>query len=193
MNKKILLPFLLASTLASTLAFAGSDVWLHIKVDNAEGNKEHVRVNVPLNLAEKVLPAIQVNKMHSGKLRIGNDNVDIDPRTLMEAIRGAKDGVFVTVENDRKRDGRHETVRVAKEGGYMVVKTTATGGHDPENVDIRIPLDVVDALLSSGNHDELDILAAIKVLATHHDGTLVSVTNHSETVRIWVDLKNSGE
>jgi len=36
-------------------------------------------------------------------------------------------------------------------------------------------------------------LAAIKVLATHHDGTLVSVTNRSETVRIWVDLKNSGE
>jgi CYTH domain-containing protein len=186
MNNKILLPFLLAST----LAVAGSDAWLHVNVDNTEGNKEHVRVNVPLGLAEKVLPAIQVNKMHSGKLnfsnRAGGNNVDIDPRALMDAVRNTKDGVFVTVENNR------ENVRVAKEGGYLVVKVTSNAGHKPENVDVRLPLDVVEALLS-GNHDELDILAAIKVLATHHDGTLVSVTNRTETVRIWVDLKNSSD
>ncbi len=200
MNKKLLLPLLLTST----MVFA--DSWLHIKVDNSEGDKEHVRVNVPLSLAEKVLPAIQVNKIHQGKLQIGHDNVSVDPRTLVEAVRNTADGVFVTVDSDQQK------VRVAKEGGYLVInvrpgpkaesKETAKdtdGAHhrhhmdrNTENVDVRLPMDVVEALLS-GNRDELDLLAAIKVLGSHQDLALVTVNDKSQTVRIWIDSKNTAE
>src|ERR1035438_4831234 len=178
MNKKLLLPLLLTSTMLTTMAFAAPDAWLHIKVDNTEGDKEHVRVNVPLSLAEKVLPAIQVNKIHQGKLQLGHENVSVDPRMLVEAVRNTADGVFVTVDSDRQK------VRVAKEGGYLVVnvrpgphpqaketdnkdKDTADShkhhhmDRDTENVDVRLPMDVVEALLS-GNRDELDLLAAIR-------------------------------
>lgn len=203
MSHKMLPPVLLTAVLASTLAMAATpDAWLHVKVDSTEGNKEHVRVNVPLSLAEKVLPAIQVNKMHQGKVKIGNNNVSIDPRTLVEAVRSTADGVFVTVESDK------ENVRVAKEGGYLVVKVRPGANppadkdksdkdkadthrhHNPENVDVRLPMDVVEALLS-GNRDELDILAAIKALGAHKDLALVTVNDKSQTVRIWIDNKNT--
>ena len=205
MNKKLLLPLLLTST----MVFA--DSWLHVKVDNTEGEKEHVRVNVPLSLAEKVLPAIQVNKIHQGKLQIGHENVSVDPRMLVEAVRTTADGVFVTVDSDRQK------VRVAKEGGYLVInvrpgphpeakeadkdadakdtKDTQKRhhvNHQPENVDVRLPMDVVEALLS-GNRDELDLLAAIKVLGSHKDLALVTVNDKSQTVRIWIDGKNTTE
>jgi hypothetical protein len=207
MNKKLLLPLLLTST----MVFA--DSWLHIKVDNTEGDKEHVRVNVPLSLAEKVLPAIQVNKIHQGKLQIGHENASVDPRMLVEAVRSTADGVFVTVDSDRQK------VRVAKEGGYLVVnvrpgphpegkdadkddknadkdaKDTHKRHHmdrSTENVDVRLPMDVVEALLS-GNRDELDLLAAIKALSAHKDLALVTVNDKSQTVRIWIDGKNTAE
>ena len=205
MNKKLLLPLLLTST----MVFA--DSWLHVKVDNTEGEKEHVRVNVPLSLAEKVLPAIQVNKIHQGKLQIGHENVSVDPRMLVEAVRTTADGVFVTVDSDRQK------VRVAKEGGYLVInvrpgphpEAKETGkdadakdtkdthkrhhvNHQPENVDVRLPMDVVEALLS-GNRDELDLLAAIKVLGSHKDLALITVNDKAQTVRIWIDGKNTAE
>jgi hypothetical protein len=179
-----------------------------VKVDNTEGDKEHVRVNVPLSLAEKVLPAIQVNKIHQGKLQLGHDNVSVDPRLLVEAVRSTADGVFVTVDSDRQK------VRVAKEGGYLVVNVRP-GPHpetkdtdkekdvkdnhkrhhmdrNTENVDVRLPMDVVEALLS-GNRDELDLMAAIKALSAHKDLALVTVNDKSQTVRIWIDGKSTTE
>ena len=142
-------------------------------MDNSEGEKEHVRVNVPLSLAESVLPAIQVNKIHQGKLQIGHENVSVDPRALVAAVRNTADGVFVTVDSDQQK------VRVAKEGGYLVInvrpgphpeaKETDNDAKDShkrhhmdrqtENVDVRLPMDVVEALLS-GNRDELDSSAS---------------------------------
>src|SRR5260221_4168730 len=114
MKTNRLLPLVLTSALVFAASAQAENVaWLHVKVDNTEGNREHVRVNVPLSLAEKVLPAIQVNKIHQGKLRISNNNVSVDPRALVEAVRNTQDGVFVTVDSDR------ESVRVAKEGGYL--------------------------------------------------------------------------
>ena len=182
--------------LTSALAWAAPDAWLHVKVDNSEGNKEHVRVNVPLSLAEKVLPAIQVNKIHQGKLKIGNNNVSVDPRALVEAVRTTQDGVFVTVESD------NENVKVAKEGGFLLVQVREgprrvqvkdnDRRHHPQNVDVKVPMDVVEALLSGGR-DELDLLAGIKALARHNNLVLVTVNDKSQTVRIWIDSKNTAD
>src|SRR5438552_12351164 len=121
MTTKRILPILAPALFAATLAMAApADSWLHVKVDNSEGNRERVRVNVPLSLAEKVLPAIQVNKMHRGKLDIGHHHdVSVDPRALVEAVRSVQDGVFVTVESDR------ENVSVAKEKGTWSSKSAA--------------------------------------------------------------------
>ena len=56
-------------------------------------------------------------------------------------------------------------------------------------MEIKVPMKVVDALLSAGK-DELDILAALKALSAHGDTELVTVKDEENTVRVWVDSKN---
>jgi hypothetical protein len=172
----------------SSMALAGSgDRWLHIRVIDHGPGGEKVRVNVPLAMAEKILPMIDADDLHDGHLRI-NGHGDLDARDLREmwsAIREGKDGVYVTVE------GEDEDVRVAREGAYMMIKVDEHGRHG-DKVDVRIPLTVVDALLS-GDGDELDFGAAIRALSDHGDGELVSVVDDDSHVRIWVDADQAGK
>src|SRR5271155_1581753 len=94
----------------------GGDRWLHVRVVSTDSKGETVSVNIPLEVAEKILPAINKNQLHNGKVSIDHfDAEGIDFRALMEAVRNSKDGEFVTVNSN---DGE---VRVAKQGGYMLV------------------------------------------------------------------------
>ena len=86
---------------------------------------------------------------------------------------------FVTVEED------DESVRVWKETGYLKVHVI-DGGHSNEQVDVQIPLVVVDSLLS-GDSDELNLEAAIRALVAEGEGELVTVSGDDEKVRVWVD------
>ena len=57
-------------------------------------------------------------------------------------------------------------------------------------VDVKIPMKVVEALLSAGK-DELDLVAALRALSAHSGDTeLVSVKSDDSTVRVWLDSKN---
>jgi hypothetical protein len=58
--------------------------------------------------------------------------------------------------------------------------------------DVKVPMSVVEALLS-GPGDELNLVAAIRALALHGDTVLVEVKEGTETVRVWVDSKNTSE
>ena len=59
--------------------------WLHVRVICTDGKGETVRVNVPLELAEKVLPAVNHDRLHNGKVKIDNSDItnDVDLRALM--------------------------------------------------------------------------------------------------------------
>src|SRR5262245_58441443 len=99
-----------------------SDKWLHVRVEDGGGEDlERVRVNIPLSLAEAVIPAINVENVRKGKVRIevnGEDGPirDVDLRKILQALRDTKDGNFVTV------DGSKDQVQVAKQGGYLIAK-----------------------------------------------------------------------
>jgi len=190
-----------AQSKGSTAATA--DRWLHVRVIDGgrDGEKgETVRVNVPLALAEAILPAIKVDRFSHGKIRVDHSKIDeIDLRAVYEAVRNAPDGEFVTVQSSR------ENVRVAKQGGYMLVnvsenerpeRTTKEGekisARAEKKVDVQLPISVVEALLSGGSN-ELDILAAIRALAKHGDAELVSVRDGRQTVRVWIDSKSTSE
>ena len=176
-----------------------ADKWLHVSVISKDANGETVRVNVPLSLAEKVLPAINKDKLQGGKVKIRQFEVDgVDVHAILDAVKSTKDGEFVTVES------RKENVRVAKEGGYLIVKVrdmkeprkSDKPDEKPavpveERVDVRVPMTVVEALLS-GAKDELDLVAAIRALAAHGDSILVTVEDRKNTVKVWVDSKNAG-
>ena len=57
------------------------------------------------------------------------------------------------------------------------------------DVDVKVPLRVVDALLS-GPEGSFDFAAAIEALAAYGPGELVTVRDGDETVRVWIDNSN---
>lgn len=161
-----------------------TDKWLHVRVDNAEAKGEMVRVNLPLDFAEKVLPTINHGNLHYGKVRIGHAEMnEVDLRALLDAVRTAKDGEFVTVQSNEN------DVRVEKKGGYLLAHVLDKQHQPPKHVEVRVPMTVVDALLSTGTQ-ELDLVAAIRALAAHGDTELVSIDDGKSKVRVWVDSKN---
>jgi len=175
--------FVLFFAVSAATVRAG-DRWLHVKVDDAGRGGEKVRVNVPLSLAEKVLPCIHANNLEGGKVRIRGDVNGVDLRALVDAVRSTDDNAFVTVED------RHDNVRVAKVSGNLIVKVRED--QNRSQVDIKVPFTVVEALLSGGK-DELDVTAGLRALRTQGDTELVTVNDNSQTVRIWVDSRNTGE
>jgi hypothetical protein len=177
----------------ASAAFAQSgsskDRWLHVRVINSDNKGETVRVNIPLELAENVLPTINKNHLHNGKVTIDQAHMhDVDVQALLNAIRTAKDGEYVTVQ------GADQDVRVAKEGGRLLVHVKDNKGSksNKSDVDIKIPMHVVDALFSAGK-DELDLVAGLHALALQGDTELVSVKSDDSTVRVWMDSKNSSD
>jgi hypothetical protein len=165
------------------------DRWLHVRVINSDNKGETVRVNIPLELAENVLPTINKNHLHNGKVTIDQAHMnDVDVRALINAIRTAKDGEYVTVQ------GTDQDVRVAKEGGRLLVHVKDNKGSksNKSDVDIKIPMHVIVALFSAGK-DELDVVAGLHALASLGDTELVSVKSEDSTVRVWMDSKNSSD
>jgi hypothetical protein len=166
------------------------DRWLHVRVDDPDSKGEIVRVNIPLELAEKILPTINKDQFHNGRVKIDHfDCNGVDFHALLSAVRDSKDGEFVTVQ-DKDQD-----VRVAKQNNYFLVHVIDKEGskdskdHKRSNVEVKIPMKVVDALFSAGK-DEVDLVAGLHALALQGDTELVSVKDHEQTVRVWLDSKN---
>jgi hypothetical protein len=167
-----------------TVLASSHDRWLHVRVTNPGRNEETVRVNVPLELAEKVLPTISRDRLHSGRVRF--DDIDchgIDLRALLDAVRASKDGEFVTVQS------KDSDVRVAKHNGTLFVHVFEKNRPKKSEVEVKVPMRVVDALFSAGK-DELDLVAGLRALSSQGDTELVSVKDEENTVRVWLDSKN---
>jgi hypothetical protein len=172
-----------------TTTSPSKDRWLHVRVISTEAKGETVRVNVPLELAEAVLPSINHDRMHDGKVKIDCAHVnDVDLKALVAAVHNAKDGEYVTVQ------GRENDVRVAKQNNYLIVHVLdkSESKSKGSQVEIKVPMKVVDALFSAGK-DELDLVAALHVLSGQGDMELVSVKDSENTVRVWLDSKNATE
>ena len=182
-TKKKGLP-LLAVLLAGTILWASSpERYLHVRVSNPTTH-ELVRINVPLSLAEKVIPAINHGQLRNGKIRICDvaaDNVNL--RVILDALKTAPEGEFVTVQEPGN------DVRVAKEHGQLVVHVIDKEGK--ENVDVTIPWGVAQALTSDTTENQLNVQAAIEALEKVGDVTLVTVKGRDESVRIWIDSRSA--
>jgi len=174
-----------ASGSSRNTSASSHDRWLHVRVSNPGKNEETVRVNVPLELAEKVLPTINKDRLHSGKVRFDDvdcHGVDLGGRRIIK--KKTKDGEFVTVQN------KDSDVRVAKQNGYLFVHVFEKNRPKHSQVEVKVPMKVVDALFSAGK-DELDLVAALHALSAQGDTELVSVKDEENTVRVWLDSKNA--
>jgi hypothetical protein len=182
-----------AQTATKTEASAGAERWLHVTVTNKDDKGERVRVNVPFSLARGVLASIQQGRLNHGIVHIDNAHMnDVDMRSLLKAIKSAQDAEFVTVE------GKECTVHVQKQGGLLLIHVVDNSSRhhnhsdtpSHQNVDVRVPLEVADALFS-GASDELNVGAALDLLSRHGDMELVSVQDEENTVRVWMDTKTT--
>jgi hypothetical protein len=157
-------------SLAIPAKAAPAERYLHVNVQNpAEG--QSVNVNVPLSLAENILPAINNGQLHNGKISIDKANMNgVDLQAILEAVRTAPDNQFVTVKD------KNANVRVSKSGGKIVVHVTDTKDKE-QNVDVMVPLTIVNALFATAKNNELDVSAALRALRDAGDVVLVTVQN----------------
>lgn len=180
----------LAALLIAAVGVARADdsLWLHVRVDGDHGEK--VSVNLPLSLVETAIPMIPDGHFRDGGLVV--DDISWGPghhlsfaqlRALWSELQSSPDMTFITVED------RDETVEVSKSDGYLLVNTA---GHRDGQVEVRVPLTVVDALLS-GDGETLNIRAAIAALAAHGQGELVAISEDDEQVRVWIDASNAAD
>ena len=188
--------FALAPAASLAQAATDTDQWIHIRVTSKDAKGEVVRINVPIEMAEKVLPAINKDRLHDGKVHIDSAQMeDVDLRTILDAVRTAKDGEYVTVQSNENN------VRVSKSNGMLYIyvtdkehakKTAKANIRAESKVEIKVPMKVVDALFSAGK-DELDLVAALRALSAHGDTELVTVKDAENDIHIWIDSKNAGE
>ena len=186
MKKKITskAPMILGCLLLALASTAGvaEDRWLHVRVEEKNGSGEKVRVNIPLQIVQAILPAIETHQLRDGildlDLDLGHGHLDgLDLRKILEALQDAPDADFVTVESD------DETVRVSKDSGFLLI----TADTDDEKVRVRMPLGVVEALLGDGKGTELDLVAGLARLSEFDGGDLVTVQSDDTSVRVWID------
>jgi hypothetical protein len=180
---------LAAALLASTAVMAApGDRYLHVKVDDADKG-ESVNINLPLSVAEKILPTVNKGHLHAGTVSISDADIEgVDIKAILDAIRTAPDNEFVTVKE------KDQDVRVAKSNGNLLIHVRDnSNGKDKhgQKVEITVPMKVVDALFSTAKQNELDISAAIRALDGAGETLLVSVEDASQHVKIWVDSRSS--
>ena len=170
-----------------------ADRWLHIRVNESGPDGDRVRVNIPLSLAEAVLPTIRSDKLWEGKVRVEDHAFDqVDVRAVLAAVRNARDNQYVTVQS------RDQNVEVAKSGEFLLIKVHGKdrdgakkdrASQAEQTVDVKVPFKVASALLS-GPNDELNVLAAVRALDEYGNLELVTVKDSENDVRIWVDSNN---
>ena len=173
-------------------AAADSEKFIHVRV-NDPSQGEMVSVNVPLSLAEKILPTIHNDKLHDGKVTIGHEDLqDVDVRAILAAVADTPDNEFVTVKE------RDQEVHVSKSKGNFIIHVDDKSGSDDkgakhaEKVDITVPISVVKALVPDNNKD-IDVVGALRALSQAGSALLVTVHDGTQDVRIWIDSENSGD
>jgi len=184
--------------MGAAAAEAKTDLWLHIKVH--DGNDDsRVSINLPLSVVQAATPLIPEDVRTAGQLRVDGHDLSVqDLRRIWREVQRQPDAAYVTV------DEGHARVRVARSGGYLLIRAAdregpegsgrdrdSGRGHGGQHVEVRIPVPVVDALLQ-GAGDRFDLAAAVAALARTGEGELVTVNGAHETVRMWVDGDAAG-
>lgn len=174
-----------ASVFACLVGLAGAqDVpqpWIHVEVVGDGDNEGTASVNLPLAAAEVLVSMIPPDRIGGGEIRLTDSGVSVSipaVRKMWGQLMDAGDAEFITVETDR------DTVRVARSGDDIEVRM-ARGGDGGETAEMRMPVAVVDALLS-GDGDTLNLRAAVEQLGRLR-GDIVRVREDDRRIRVWID------
>jgi hypothetical protein len=103
-----------------------------------------------------------------------------DFRGLWKELKATGDAELVSVEEEG------QSVHVGRRGDVVEIRVEKPRG--TEQVQVQVPVSLVDALLS-GEDEELNLKAAIAELQKRR-GDIVRVNDEDSTVRIWIDEGN---
>jgi hypothetical protein len=157
--------------------------WIHVRVDDLTGHGETVRISVPLRMLDAMLPTIETDDLHRGKIRVHDDDLDlegIDLAAVLRELRTMEDTEFIKVKS------RDEDLRVAKEGDMLIVRIEDRRDGDG-TTKVTIPIAVAEAFVGDEGSDEVDLVAALDALDAYTGGELVRIESPDEFVRIWID------
>jgi hypothetical protein len=167
--------------LCTGVASAASKMWVHVHVENS-AKEEKIKMNLPISVIETMIPLMEQKRLRDGKFKVNDTEFRVeDLRKAWKEIREEGDMEFASFQN---RDG---DVRIFIEGNYLLVQPHQKNKNS--KVDVRIPLKVVDAMLS-GKGEELNLTAAVKALRDSGVKDIITVKDKETSVRIWIDDKN---
>ena len=170
---------LLAALSGSSLMAAGP--WLHLHVQ--EGGEETLNLNVPVSLVSTLLPFFEDKVLNHGHLRrhavdLGHGELGVaELRLMWEALKSNGSGELANIQTS------DNDVRVRLDDQSLIVH--AREG-ETENLHLRVPTRVVDALLSGGG-ETLDLVAAVEALTALGTTELVEVESNQTRARLWVE------
>ena len=188
MKSRIWLSTMVAAAVAlSPTLGAQQGRWLHVRVQDGGKDGERVSVNVPLEFVANMLPLVESEELQEGKLHLDTGDLEeVDLREVLRALRDTPDSTFVTVQ------GPGESIRVAKEKDFLMIRADERGGGRSEKVRVRVPLAVIEARVSGGG-EELDLAAGLQALSQYDGEDLVTVESEDSNVRIWIDSSVGGQ
>lgn len=156
--------------------------WFHVRVQDKGG--ENVKINLPMSLIGTMVPLIEKEGLTDGQLSFDGKKLTVaELREIWSTIKAEGNYEFLTVESADSR------VRISMEGDQLFIRAVETSN---EEVEINLPVAVVDALLS-GPGETLNLKGAVDALAEAPVGDLVKVRDGETFVRIWIDHSNSSE
>ena len=148
--------------------------------DGDEEGDFDANINLPLSAVEPLLSLVPHGALSDRLLDMAGDEVNVGAmRDLWHAIAGVGEAEFVAV------DGEDETVRIARTGDQINVQVEECDKDGGETLHIRIPVAVVDALLS-GDGENLNVHAAVEQLGELR-GDIVRLNGGEHRVRVWID------
>ncbi|HVN77503.1 MAG TPA: hypothetical protein VMW38_00760 [Terriglobia bacterium] len=181
MKRNLLLALIAALVLAS-VGIAQTQTrgpWMHLEVTEKGGDPGTIKVNLPVSMVDTALNMVKDKNLKEGHLKLDHTEISVvEMRQLWNELKNAGNAEFVSVE---KKD---ETVRISREGSFVLIKVNNT--KNTEKVDIRMPISVVDALLS-GQENELNLKAALSSMKVGNAGDILTVNEPDTHVRLWID------
>ena len=174
-----LLTMLIMLTVVASAAQQEPEPWIHVEISGESG--ENMNLNLPLAAVSAMIALAPDTIVDDGQLQLGDvHEVPVAAiRGMWQELRDVGDAEFVTIQHEG------QDVRIAREGGTILVYVNDQDADASEEVRVEIPVAVVDALLS-GDGDTLNVRAAIEELSTLR-GELVRVIESDSNIRIWID------
>ncbi len=164
---------------AAPAAFAQDTTrWMNVTVTENSSNT-NVEVHLPMNLVLTVLQNVDVENFHGGNVDLELDDMQVNWPEIMQAVKEAPDGKFVTVTSDEA------DVNVHKKAGTLYIDVEEKQD-EMAKVQVTMPLELMDAL-SFGEENTINVAALFASLDKLPNGELVRVTSNDANVRVWIE------